>query len=93
MSCCFTIFRSGCWIKSKYIAEGIGLEYAWMWFAAAMNLLFYIPVFLVLQGLMVVEDDEDTRSWWRYTFRRTTPEEKQRIKANSLGFKAHRMLL
>jgi len=84
---------SGCWIKSKWIADGIGLEYAWMWFTAAMNLLFYVPVFLVLQGLVVVEEDEDSESWWRYSFRRTTPQEKRRIKANSLGFKAHRMLL
>jgi len=44
-----------CWITKKYLAEGIGLEYAWLWLTAAVNFLLYFVVFLVLKQYLIVE--------------------------------------
>lgn len=51
----FHLYFSGCWITEKYLGEGIGLEYAWMWLAATLNLAYYLAAFLVLKGYLFVE--------------------------------------
>ncbi|KAJ3480634.1 hypothetical protein NLI96_g8203 [Meripilus lineatus] len=44
-----------CWITKDYLAEGIALEYVWMWTAALLNIALYIPITLVLKGLITVD--------------------------------------
>lgn len=44
--------QSGCWITSSYPAQRIALEYAWMWMAALINIILYIPITLVLKGFI-----------------------------------------
>ena len=55
------ISSSGCWITQAYPGQRIALEYFWMWMAAFMNILLYIPITLVLKGFMTV-------SGWRVKF-------------------------
>ncbi|KAJ3491057.1 hypothetical protein NLI96_g991 [Meripilus lineatus] len=50
-----------CWITQAYPGQRIALEYFWMWMAAFMNILLYIPITLVLKGFMTV-------SGWRVRF-------------------------
>ncbi|KIJ45112.1 hypothetical protein M422DRAFT_46923 [Sphaerobolus stellatus SS14] len=79
-----------CWIRKEHIRKGIGLEYAWMWFTACMNILFYIPVFLVLQNIVIVKPAK-TRMGYKLNF----PSKKQRQDLRKMsmgGVKAHRML-
>ncbi|KAF8523127.1 hypothetical protein BU17DRAFT_86279 [Hysterangium stoloniferum] len=73
-----------CWIKPEFIAEGIGLEYAWMWLAAAISLFLYIPVFLTLRKIIVVERVD---RWWQY--RVVRPSKQIQTKTE---FSPHRML-
>jgi len=85
------IWTLGCWIRREYLAEGIGLEYAWLWLAILMNVLFYIPMFLVLNKVIWVW------SWywsavrirrWLFPFRL-----RQHLRRASAGNRPHRMLL
>jgi len=41
-----------CWITSSYPAQRIALEYFWMWTAALINIVLYIPIALVLKGFI-----------------------------------------
>ena len=44
----------GCWITSHYPGERIGLEYAWMWVAALVDIFVYISLALVVTGYVTV---------------------------------------
>ncbi|KAK7468778.1 hypothetical protein VKT23_003279 [Stygiomarasmius scandens] len=44
-----------CWITTDYNAERIGLEYAWMWTAALVNIFCYMVIALVIKGVMIVD--------------------------------------
>lgn len=44
-----------CWITAAYPKERIAFEYLWMWSAAFINLLLYIPLFFSLRGNLVVQ--------------------------------------
>jgi hypothetical protein len=67
------ISNSGCWITKNFIGDGIGLEYAWLWLAGGLNLFLYVPVFLTLKHIIVVEP---TSTFFRYRVKRTTKEER-----------------
>ncbi|KAH8102518.1 hypothetical protein BXZ70DRAFT_1006435 [Cristinia sonorae] len=41
-----------CWITSSYPAQRIALEYVWMWTTALINIILYIPITLVLKGVI-----------------------------------------
>ncbi|KAJ8083900.1 hypothetical protein PM082_002666 [Marasmius tenuissimus] len=43
-----------CWITESYPKERIATDYFWLWLAAALNLVFYLAIVLVLQGFVVV---------------------------------------
>ncbi|KZV80574.1 hypothetical protein EXIGLDRAFT_780809 [Exidia glandulosa HHB12029] len=43
-----------CWITALYPVERIALEYFWLWAAALLNVVLYIPLFLALRGNIVV---------------------------------------
>jgi len=43
-----------CWITSQYPAQRIALEYFWMWFTALLNIVLYVPIALVLKGIITV---------------------------------------
>ncbi|KIY73194.1 hypothetical protein CYLTODRAFT_387202 [Cylindrobasidium torrendii FP15055 ss-10] len=44
-----------CWISAEFGAERIGLEYAWLWTAAIVNIICYIFIALIVQGVLVVD--------------------------------------
>jgi hypothetical protein len=67
------ISNSGCWIKQEFIGEGIGLEYAWFWLAGGLNLFLYVPVFLKLKHIIVVES---TTKFFRYRVKWATKKER-----------------
>lgn len=43
-----------CWITSAYPAQRIALEYFWMWFTSLLNIVLYVPIALVLKGIITV---------------------------------------
>jgi hypothetical protein len=46
---------TGCWITDHYQLERIALEYFWVWLAAFLNILIYIFLALVINGVVVLE--------------------------------------
>ncbi|KLO07591.1 hypothetical protein SCHPADRAFT_945165 [Schizopora paradoxa] len=44
-----------CWIRSAYPVQQIVLDYAFMWTAAFMNIILYIPLALVIKGKLSIE--------------------------------------
>ncbi|KAL4241711.1 hypothetical protein ABKN59_000865 [Abortiporus biennis] len=43
-----------CWITSDFPAQRIALEYFWMWMTSLLNIALYVPIALVLKGVIVV---------------------------------------
>ncbi|KAF8585577.1 hypothetical protein K439DRAFT_1040933 [Ramaria rubella] len=72
-----------CWIRKEFISDGIGLEYLWLWIAAAMNLSLYIPVFLALKRIIIVEPTD--QKWLRYRVIWTTKEQRVLSRAQEDG--------
>ncbi|KAG9120676.1 hypothetical protein FRC07_003755 [Ceratobasidium sp. 392] len=60
-----------CWISQNYTDERLAGEYVWLWFAGFGNLLLYIPLFFILRGNIVWDEDEGWRSltWKRLSLR------------------------
>ncbi|KAG8960205.1 hypothetical protein FRC03_006898 [Tulasnella sp. 419] len=65
-----------CWIDPHYQYHRLGLQHAFMWFVALLNILLYIPLFLSLRGNIDVIYPENARgnAWrmrivWRWTHR------------------------
>ncbi|KAG8945153.1 hypothetical protein FRC03_001795 [Tulasnella sp. 419] len=54
--------RFWCWINPKYGSMRLGTEYALMWLTAFMNILLYVPLFLVLRGNIQVDLEGRNRS-------------------------------
>jgi len=80
-----------CWIRKNYVVDGIALEYAWLWLAALLNVLFYIPVFLVLRRILIVEPV--LSNWSGYQMRFTNHEERRTLRQSvTKMIKPHRML-
>ena len=46
---------AGCWITAGFPVQRIVLEYLWLWTTALLDLLLYIPLYLVIRGFLVVE--------------------------------------
>ncbi|KAF5356978.1 hypothetical protein D9756_006623 [Leucocoprinus leucothites] len=44
-----------CWIRRKYLADQIGLEYLWMWLTALIQIILYGLMALVMRGFLVAE--------------------------------------
>ncbi|KZV81817.1 hypothetical protein EXIGLDRAFT_779314 [Exidia glandulosa HHB12029] len=61
-----------CWITALYPVERIALEYFWLWAAALLNVLLYIPLFLALRGNIVVVHSDPYGGWPKVSFRTTT---------------------
>ncbi|KAF8508131.1 hypothetical protein JB92DRAFT_2955067 [Gautieria morchelliformis] len=78
-----------CWIKKSFIGEGIGLEYAWLWTAGTLNLFLYVPVFLALKHIIVVEP---TSTCFRYRVKWTTKEERLIARGQAAPVNPRRML-
>lgn len=49
------IIPTGCWITSDYPGERMGLEYLWLYIAAAVDILLYTFLALIVQGFVVVD--------------------------------------
>lgn len=64
-----TARAAGCWITALYPVERIALEYFWLWAAALLNVLLYIPLFFALRGNIVVAHAEHFGGWPRISFR------------------------
>ncbi|CAL1695298.1 unnamed protein product [Somion occarium] len=43
-----------CWITSAYPVQRIALEYVWMWISSLLNIVLYVPIALVLKGVIAV---------------------------------------
>ncbi|QRV81876.1 G protein coupled glucose receptor regulating Gpa2 protein [Ceratobasidium sp. AG-Ba] len=55
-----------CWISQQYSKERIAGEYIWLWLAGFGNILLYIPLFFILRGNVVWDQDQGWRSLrWR----------------------------
>ncbi|KAF8508139.1 hypothetical protein JB92DRAFT_2955111 [Gautieria morchelliformis] len=78
-----------CWIKKSFIGDGIGLEYAWFWIAGTLNLFLYVPVFLALKHIIVVEP---TSTCFRYRVKWTTKEERLIAREQAVPVNPRRML-
>jgi len=50
-----------CWITEDNPGERIGLEYFWMWLAAAGNLFLYLIIALVVKGVLIVTPSRKVR--------------------------------
>jgi len=44
-----------CWITKDYPVQQIALDYVFMWTTAFVNIILYIPLALVIKGVVVVE--------------------------------------
>ncbi|EJD34843.1 hypothetical protein AURDEDRAFT_75800, partial [Auricularia subglabra TFB-10046 SS5] len=64
----FTPTPYWCWISARYPKERFSAEYFWLWSAALLSILLYIPLFFVIRGNITV----DPQHWWRIEFQRTT---------------------
>lgn len=51
----FVDASAGCWITSDYPGERLGLEYLWLYLAAAVDVLLYTFLALVVKGFAVVD--------------------------------------
>lgn len=69
------IMNTGCWITQNYPGQRIGLEYLWMWMAAFLNILLYIPITLVLKRFITV-------TGWRFRF--LSNAERRRVSQSSI---------
>ena len=58
------LLRAGCWVSARFTSERLVGEYIWLWLAAFISLLIYIPLFLCLRGIIWVNEGE-----WKVQFR------------------------
>jgi len=54
-----------CWIGARPGLQ-IGGEYVWLWIAALVSILLYVPLFFVIRGNL----DIDEHWWWKLRFNR-----------------------
>jgi len=55
-----------CWIGSQFTSARIIGQYGWLWLAAFVSLILYIPLYFRLRGNILV----DPERWWRIRFRK-----------------------
>jgi len=54
-----------CWISARYPADRISAEYVWLWVAALLSVVLYIPLYFCIRGNLEVDP---ARPWvwsWR----------------------------
>ncbi|KZT38160.1 hypothetical protein SISSUDRAFT_1062185 [Sistotremastrum suecicum HHB10207 ss-3] len=56
---------SWCWIGARSGLQ-IGGEYVWLWIAALVSILLYVPLFFVIRGNLDIDEDR----WWKLRFTR-----------------------
>ncbi|TDL21358.1 hypothetical protein BD410DRAFT_789791 [Rickenella mellea] len=44
-----------CWITTRYQTQRIVLEYLWLWLTSLLSIVAYVPIALVIKGVVVVE--------------------------------------
>ncbi|TDL28696.1 hypothetical protein BD410DRAFT_824346 [Rickenella mellea] len=47
-----------CWITTRYQTQQIVLEYLWMWLTSLLSIVAYVPIALVIKGVIVVEGNK-----------------------------------
>jgi len=77
-----------CWVGPHYQAERVWGEYFWLWVTLFVAIATYIPLFLLIQGYIAI----DERYWWRVKwYWNGSGEDKvkmERLKAPSLALLA-----
>ncbi|KAG9091937.1 hypothetical protein FS749_016129 [Ceratobasidium sp. UAMH 11750] len=71
-----------CWISQKYTKERLAGEYVWLWFAGFGNLLLYIPLFFILRGNIVWDEEE---GWRTLRWKRLPPRSSRRSTEGLVG--------
>jgi hypothetical protein len=41
-----------CWIGHRHLAAQLAGEYVWLWTAGLASIILYVPLFIILQGLI-----------------------------------------